>query len=211
MIIGINGIAGAGKDTAADYISNKLSYVNIAYADEIKRIAMNLYGFSYEQLWGPSERRNECSPLYPGLTARFVLQKLGTEVGRGIHKDTWVNKLFHDYENLFNSSKIYSKSLGIIFSKDNNCDVNTNPKGLVIPDVRWPEGNEGNAIRDRGGIVINVSRYGAGLSGSLSEHESEQNTINASSDIFDCIIINDGCLSDLYDKLDNALIKFNLI
>lgn len=211
MIIGINGVAKSGKDTVASYIEHKLGCVNISYADEIKRIAMRLYGFSYDQLWGPSERRNEYSPLYPGLTARFVLQRLGTEVGRGIHKDTWVNKLFHDYESLFNSSKIYSKIFGVISSKDNNCDINANPKGLVIPDVRWPEGNEGDAIRDRGGIIINVSRPGAGLSGSLSEHESEQNTINASSDIFDYIITNDGSLSDLYDKLDNALIKFNLI
>lgn len=68
MIIGVSGLtedeqgnrgsAGAGKDLVADYLVKKHGFVKVALADEIKRIAMRLWDFSEEQLWGPSELRN---------------------------------------------------------------------------------------------------------------------------------------------------------
>ena len=58
MIIGIAGKAGSGKDTVAGFICNSFNGISIAQADPMKRFAEAVFGFSQEQLWGPSECRN---------------------------------------------------------------------------------------------------------------------------------------------------------
>lgn len=73
MIVGISGLlidesgtpvgsAGSGKDTLADMLP---STQKISFADPVKRTAQSLYEFTDEQLWGPSQRRNEPDSRYP--------------------------------------------------------------------------------------------------------------------------------------------------
>jgi len=64
MIIGITGKAGAGKDTAADVLVERFNFVKVALADPLKRICQEVFDFSDEQLWGPSEKRNEPDQRY---------------------------------------------------------------------------------------------------------------------------------------------------
>ena len=117
MIIGFSGLAGSGKDTAADFAVRE-GFAKVALADEIKRIAQKVYGFSEQALWGPSAERSKPDALYPReehvfgggqaclvcgfdqkqwpypscyLTPRYALQLLGTEWGRACYPDTWVN------------------------------------------------------------------------------------------------------------------------
>lgn len=66
MIVGICGLAGSGKDTAADFLTrHNPRFVKVAFADPLKRIALDVYKFSDEQLWGPSENRNKPDERYP--------------------------------------------------------------------------------------------------------------------------------------------------
>ena len=65
MIIGICGKAGSGKDTAADFLVKNHGFVKVAFADVLKRICKEVFDFSDEQLWGPSEKRNEPDKRYP--------------------------------------------------------------------------------------------------------------------------------------------------
>lgn len=58
MIIGISGQAGSGKDTAADFLVRSRGFAKVSFADPMKRIARDVYKFSFDQLWGPSEARN---------------------------------------------------------------------------------------------------------------------------------------------------------
>lgn len=58
-LIGVTGQAGSGKDTVADRLVEEHGYVKIALADPLKRLGMHVFGFSEQQLWGPSEFRNE--------------------------------------------------------------------------------------------------------------------------------------------------------
>jgi hypothetical protein len=58
-IIMLSGQAGSGKDTVAHFLVKNHGAVSIAQADPMKRLAMKLFGFSEETLWGPSERRND--------------------------------------------------------------------------------------------------------------------------------------------------------
>lgn len=75
MIIGLSGVLetksgervgtmGVGKDTLADYLSEKYCGVKVALADPIKRICQAVYDFSDEQLWGKSKYRNALDRRY---------------------------------------------------------------------------------------------------------------------------------------------------
>jgi hypothetical protein len=64
MIIGFSGLAGSGKDTAADF-AVKEGFAKVALADEMKRIVRSVYGFSEQALWGPSAERSKPDALYP--------------------------------------------------------------------------------------------------------------------------------------------------
>lgn len=61
MIIGITGQppAGSGKDTVADFLVEEYGFAKVAMADPMKRICKEVFDFSDEQLWGPSENRNK--------------------------------------------------------------------------------------------------------------------------------------------------------
>lgn len=49
---------GSGKDTIAYYLVSKRGFVKMANADLLKRVAQSAFGFTDDQLWGPSELRN---------------------------------------------------------------------------------------------------------------------------------------------------------
>jgi len=76
MLLGILGKAKSGKDTIADYLCKELQFVKVSLADPLKRYCAEVYQFSYEQLWGPSELRDKPDARYvrisgPEFTARF--------------------------------------------------------------------------------------------------------------------------------------------
>lgn len=111
-LVGIAGRAGAGKSTAASVLVKEFGFVEVALADPIKRICKEVFAFTDEQLWGPSEMRNKPDSRYPTpnwrkegesfseavarrepfLTPRYALQTLGTEWGRGCYEDVWVDQ-----------------------------------------------------------------------------------------------------------------------
>ena len=62
---GNKGSAGAGKDTVADIIVQHYRGVRVGLADPMKRFAREIYGFTYEQLWGPTDARNAPDKRYP--------------------------------------------------------------------------------------------------------------------------------------------------
>jgi hypothetical protein len=65
----IAGRAGAGKSTVAQLLAERYGVPIIEYADEIKRFCGKVFGFTEEQLWGPSEARNGVDPRYGGVNA----------------------------------------------------------------------------------------------------------------------------------------------
>lgn len=62
-IVGLSGVAGCGKSFIANLLENE-GFVPIAFADPIKRIVQDIFDFSYDQLWGPSEERNKPDTRY---------------------------------------------------------------------------------------------------------------------------------------------------
>lgn len=77
------------------------------------------------------------------MTVREFLQKLGTDgLREGLHQNVWVNALFADYKRPY-KDKYYPEGVGDL-------------PNWIITDVRFP--NEAQAIKDRGGIVVRISR-----------------------------------------------------
>jgi hypothetical protein len=117
-------------------------------------------------------------------TPRSILQMLGTEVGRFIHTDTWVNALFADYKpslywmcdrcmdkNITQLIKIPSRFVEQGYLEDEyvcpNCKgeesegditqvIDDQGSNWIITDLRFP--NELKAIKDHNGITIRVNR-----------------------------------------------------
>lgn len=96
------------------------------------------------------------------ITVRQFLQMFGTEVGRNISSELWVNALMSEY--FETSTPVYATTDGgqrIVIGRD------TMSPNWVIPDVRFP--NEAESILKRNGILIHVIRP----SENKDEHASE--------------------------------------
>lgn len=198
MIIGICGLIGAGKDTAADYLVNFHGFRRDSFASSLKDAVASVFGWDREMLEGRTkharEWREEIDPWWstrldiPGLTPRLILQLWGTEVCRqNFHDDIWIASL----ENRLRKAE------------DN----------IVISDCRFP--NEISAIRRSGGRVIRIVRgpdpdwfNTARLT--PSEMKSAWPEIHASeyswaATEFDVIVENNGTILDLYTQLKNLV------
>lgn len=153
------------------------------------------------------------------LTFRQLLQQLGTNVGRIIHPDMWVNALMSEYTPCVDNTKIdWSKQENANKSiKDNLIHPN-----WIITDMRFP--NELKAVKDREGITIRVNRTYSntpvligdecdGCTAQMFEdarpkHESETALDNAT---FDYTIENNGTIKELIEKIREILIKEKLL
>lgn len=213
-IIALTGYAGSGKDTVAKMIQyyyahnhknfNKKSYTlenhlkNPAdldvysgfqikkFASKLKQICaiiLNCKEDDFENI----EFKDSCHEILQGKTVRYLLQYIGTEVGRNLNKDIWINSLFSEYKpkNL-ELNKTYSES-----------DL----PNWIISDLRFI--NEAEAIKSRSGIIIKIERHQ-----NKDEHlsETELNSIVA-----DYILKNYGTIEELYNNLKTILNehKFN--
>lgn len=205
LLIGIAGNAGSGKNTFADILTKRHAFVQVAFADPLKRIVRDVYQFSQEQLWGPSDCRNAPDPRYPRpdgtcLSPREALQTLGTEWGRNCYPQTWTDLCIRVCKKLLERATTYdySTNLGLYDAREESYK-----RGVVITDVRYP--NEVKAIKDAGGIMLLIERPGSGLAGDRALHSSETMVSEIPRSEFDHVIINNGTLEDLDRALDFML------
>lgn len=210
LLLGILGTAGAGKDTAADILAQDHGFVKVGLADPVKQIARRVYAFTDEQLWGPSDSRNAPDRRYPRpdgtfLTPREVLQSLGTEWGRGCYLNTWVELCIRTAHELLLDGGVtlqYSRQLGT-HKRIEGLRGRSRTVGVVIPDVRFK--NEVAAIKEAGGLVVKITRPGAGLQGTHGLHSSETEQASIPDSAFDKVLLNTGTVDDLRLMIDAFL------
>jgi dephospho-CoA kinase len=202
MIIGICGLIGAGKDTAADYLVNFHGFRRDSFAATLKDAVAAVFGWNRDWLEGRTKASREwreqadlwwSQRLGMEITPRWILQNWGTEVCRnGFHKDIWIASL----ENKLRQTK------------DN----------VVISDCRFF--NEVDAIRNLGGRIVWIQRgptphwYDIAARANRGDTKAQQwlknEGIHASETswagtYFDLIIANDGMIDDLYQQLNGLL------
>lgn len=81
-IILLCGAAGSGKDTVGAYLADNFGAVLVSQADPMKRFAQKVFGFTDQQLWGPSEFRNAADPATHDLACRLRIAGTFAEVLR---------------------------------------------------------------------------------------------------------------------------------
>ena len=132
LVIGLSGLKGSGKTTAAEYMVAHHGFMRMSFAGPIKHM-LRVLGVLED--W-PKE---EPHPLLCGMTPRHALQTLGTQWGRDmIGGNIWVNIVKDRIEK--------SKALNLI----------------VIDDVRFRNEvamiEELNKLPRHRGIVTYISR-----------------------------------------------------
>lgn len=199
MIIGICGLIGSGKDTAADYLCNSYNFKRESFASTLKDAVADIFGWERELLEGRTgasrEWREQVDEWWadrlgiPHLTPRWILQNWGTNVLRQhFHDDIWIASL----ENKLRTAK------------DN----------IVITDCRFP--NEIKGLKEQGAKIIWIQRgiiphwYSIAESANRGDNKAREwlglNGIHASEyswagTNFDLIVDNNKSIEHLYSQL----------
>ena len=159
---------GCGKTTVADLL---IEHQHVSFAAPLKRAVwrllddLGLKGFHYVY--------TDKEAIIPelGVSARHMMQTLGTEWGRAcVHPDFWV-----------------------MIARAETQRIMADDRSVVIDDVRFP--NEAAMIRDLGGELWRIDRPGVSYDGS---HESEGGLEDITPDR---VLINDGTITQLLEKI----------
>jgi hypothetical protein len=182
--IALIGRARTGKDTAAAILGRKRGYRRLAFADPLRDIAYDLdpivglesarSGFTFPERYSAVLERfgYEFSKDSYGEVRR-TLQRLGVAVRDHLGEDVWVRAL---------ESRIEATHPSI---------------PLVVTDVRFP--NEVDALRDRGFVLVRLTRLTASTPGANATHVSETALDDVRADF---TFANDGTVEDLEAFLD---------
>lgn len=140
MIIGIMGLKGAGKDTAANHLISHYNFQKESFAASLKDACSVIFNWDREMLEGTTEISREqreipdpfwSKKLGHDWSPRYALQIMGTDILR---------KQFYDGLWLASVENRIQKTEG----------------DTVITDVRFP--NEVELIRNANGLLINIVR-----------------------------------------------------
>jgi hypothetical protein len=184
MIIGLLAQKRNGKDTVADHLIARYGYRRYGFADPIKMSARELFDLSDEQLYGDLK---EVVDERWGVTPRQILQVLGTELSQfdlPRHLPAMAEKIGD------NGRAIWVYRFKIEAAKFVGANI-------VLSDVRFH--HEVKAIQEMGGQIWKIVRPGFEND---SDHPSEREIQTAK---YDRLIMNDGSIEDLYEKVDLTL------
>lgn len=170
-IIAFAGRKQSGKTTCSEFVancytSNLLGDSKIYnFADPLKQdVCINILGLTHNQCYGNDDQKNTLTDCYwndSRLTAREVMQFVGTDIFRKMKRDVWASATIN---------KIRSEKYSL----------------AIIADCRFP--NEVEAIKNAGGIVIKLTRNPFS---STHESETALDPENYNPTNFDLVVNND--------------------
>lgn len=180
-LIGLCGYAQSGKDTVAAILVERFGYRRVAFADELRAMALSInpvvrVGAEVQELRQVvNEQGWDMAKQHPDV--RVFLQNLGSTMRGYVSKDFWVQRMLevHGFDR-----------------------INIHTAGIVITDVRHL--NEVNWLLDPlgAGVLWRINRPGVGP---VNNHCSESEWTSATPD---ALINNDGTLDDLRAQVITA-------
>lgn len=122
MIVGITGVAGSGKDTAADYLVSKYGFTKVSFASILKNM------LSVAGLPEPSNRDDKEKNVEGfNFTWREAAQTLGTEWGRSLDENIWIKLTMASLEDgknyVFSDVRFDNEAKAIIYKNGINLQV----------------------------------------------------------------------------------------
>jgi len=127
-----------------------------------------------------------------GVAPREMLQKLGSDWGRAIDPNIWVNVALRTSEGCLAQEFSYDRLAG-------QFDIKSPYEYAVITDGRFR--NEILAVKKAGGVAIKVVRKSAGARVGFS-HESETELTTVPNHWFGAVLDNSGPIGRMYWNLD---------
>jgi hypothetical protein len=197
MNLAFCGLMKAGKDTAADYVIGSGKY-GCGFITKFADPIYTLQGLIYKEMG---------LTLPPDGKDRTLLQLLGTEWGRHMDPDLWVNKWEKNLNEVLNGPTPHTHAA--------TQNVVVTDQNVVVTDMRFP--NELRALKRLGFRIIYVwakeeIRMARGAK-SLPNHESErlmtlwEGQYLANKKLDDAEVLeNNGTLQEFYDRIDTLLI-----
>lgn len=184
-LIGITGLAGSGKDTAAGQLRELLqadgqAAAVAALAAPIKDMLLAL-GVPAPYLHDRALKEQPVPGL--GLSYRALAQTLGTEWGRALDPDLWI--------------RVAELRARHLVGEDGSIPA------LIYTDIRFP--NEAAWIRRHGGRLMRIVRPSVAP---VRSHASEQHVHDLSVDVE---VLNSGSVQDLRVKLERQLQAWGLL
>jgi hypothetical protein len=206
LIIGLSGLIGSGKNTAADYLKRSHGFTQLAFADALKDTVGSIFSWPRNLLEGDSDESRifrETIDEWWGkrlgiknFTPRYALQHIGTDVFR----------------------QHFNDSIWILNVERKIATLQEHGYSVVVTDVRFP--NEMDALRKLGSKFLLISPVqkptwydiargfpSYNLKQGMRElypsvHESEYAWVAQQ---FDAEIANSGTINDLYDRIEARL------
>ena len=174
ILIALTGRAGAGKDTAAAYLVEYYGFAQASFAGALKEMLLAWAEYvGVDHAWF-TERHLKEQPLPGfGVSARRLMQTLGTEWGRQISPLLWVHGL--------------QRHLGL---HEGGTPVHDR---IVITDCRFP--NEAQWVYGAGGRLVRVLRNTPGVEPHASEEHADTLPV-------DHELLNHGSVATLHLQLD---------
>jgi hypothetical protein len=191
-IIAFSGRKQSGKTVCCEFLQGLLTsngYKDVViynFADPLKEdICINMFGLTYDQCYGEDDNKNELVDAYwedKQLTARDLMQLVGTDMFRKLNNNVWVNALIN---------KI----------KRSNHEI------VIVSDCRFP--NEIEAIKQNNGLVFRLNRN-PHKSDHISECILDANKYNWTN--FSSVISNEYMtVREQFETLKKLMVHFNIL
>jgi hypothetical protein len=137
------------------------------------------------------------------MTVRQLLQNFGTECGRSVHTNFWINALFSDFD----------PKTPVVIPNDDFITKPKKYKNTVVPckiphwiitDCRFP--NELESIESRDGVVLRINRNDNRL---MENRHSSETALDCHQ--FKYVIDNNGTISELVEKVERVLKNIKIL
>lgn len=180
-LIGLTGQKGAGKSTVANHLVKNHEHVELAFANPIKKLIINLFNIDKKYVNDPELKETIIPEL--NVSGRRLMQVIGTELFRE-KLSSALPELKLDGESVWIHSVV--KNIKVWLDEFPNCSI-------VVSDVRFD--NEYEALKRLGFTIYKIERSTENKDAHLSERGCK----------YDVKVENKGTVEELLKKFTTEI------